>query len=133
MPGRPDQLTRKIEGQPQAAPAITAADGPLRIVWGLHAELFEPALRQRCPTPLAGGALGQCLRRTAVKRDRRQMAPIEIADRFSLVEIPESAVDEVIQALKHSTIKGKKPTVRRERGTPPTRGYKKNAHPGKRK
>nr|CEL14265.1 DEAD-box ATP-dependent RNA helicase CshA [Kibdelosporangium sp. MJ126-NF4] len=63
----------------------------------------------------------------------RDIGAIEIADRFSLVEIPESAVDEVISALKHSTIKGKKPTVRRERAAPPKSGYKKNAHPGKRK
>jgi ATP-dependent RNA helicase DeaD len=40
---------------------------------------------------------------------------IEIADRFSLVEVAESAADEVIAALRRTTIKGKKPTVRRER------------------
>jgi ATP-dependent RNA helicase DeaD len=45
----------------------------------------------------------------------RDIGAIEIADRFSLVEVPESAVDEVIAALRRTTIKGKKPTVRRER------------------
>jgi ATP-dependent RNA helicase DeaD len=45
----------------------------------------------------------------------REIGAIEIADRFSLVEVPESAADEVIAALRASTIKGKKATVRRER------------------
>jgi ATP-dependent RNA helicase DeaD len=45
----------------------------------------------------------------------RDIGAIEIADRFSLVEVPESAADEVVTALRASTIKGRKPTVRRER------------------
>jgi ATP-dependent RNA helicase DeaD len=45
----------------------------------------------------------------------KELGAIEIADRFSLVEVPESAADEVIAALRASTIKGKKATVRRER------------------
>jgi ATP-dependent RNA helicase DeaD len=45
----------------------------------------------------------------------REIGAIEIADRFSLVEVPESAADEVIAALRGSTIKGRKATVRRER------------------
>jgi ATP-dependent RNA helicase DeaD len=45
----------------------------------------------------------------------RDIGAIEIADRFSLVEVPESAADEVVSALRASTIKGRKPTVRRER------------------
>jgi ATP-dependent RNA helicase DeaD len=46
----------------------------------------------------------------------RDIGGIEIADRFSLVEVPEAAADEVIAALRNSTIKGKKATVRRDRG-----------------
>jgi ATP-dependent RNA helicase DeaD len=45
----------------------------------------------------------------------RDIGAIEIADRFSLVEVPEAAADDVISALRASTIKGRKPTVRRER------------------
>lgn len=45
----------------------------------------------------------------------RDIGAIEIADRFSLVEVPRSMVDEVISALRAATIKGKKATVRRER------------------
>jgi ATP-dependent RNA helicase DeaD len=45
----------------------------------------------------------------------RKIGSIEIADRFSLVEVPESAAEDVITALRASTIKGKRATVRRER------------------
>jgi ATP-dependent RNA helicase DeaD len=45
----------------------------------------------------------------------RDIGAIEIADRFSLVEVPESAADQVIKALRRTTIKGRKATVRRER------------------
>jgi ATP-dependent RNA helicase DeaD len=43
----------------------------------------------------------------------RDIGAIEIADRFTLVEVPEAAADEVVRALRASTIKGKKATVRR--------------------
>ena len=45
----------------------------------------------------------------------RDIGAIEIADRFSLVEVPESAADDVIAALRATTVKGKKVTARRER------------------
>jgi ATP-dependent RNA helicase DeaD len=51
----------------------------------------------------------------------RQIGAIEISDRFSLVEVPDAAADEVIDALKRTTIKGRKWSVRRERYTPRAR------------
>jgi ATP-dependent RNA helicase DeaD len=45
----------------------------------------------------------------------RDIGTIEIADRFSLVEVPESAADDVVSALRGTSIKGRKATVRRER------------------
>jgi len=45
----------------------------------------------------------------------RDIGAIEIADRFSLVEVPEAAADEVVDAMRTATIKGKRTTVRRER------------------
>jgi ATP-dependent RNA helicase DeaD len=45
----------------------------------------------------------------------RDIGAIEIADRFSLVEVPESAADDVVTALRQVSIKGRKATVRRER------------------
>ena len=45
----------------------------------------------------------------------RSIGAIEIADAFSLVEIPDESVDEVIVALKKTKIRGLKPIIRRER------------------
>ncbi|RUL88406.1 DEAD/DEAH box helicase [Tautonia sociabilis] len=42
----------------------------------------------------------------------RLIGAIEIADRFSFVEVPEDVADEVVAALRASTIKGRKVTVR---------------------
>jgi ATP-dependent RNA helicase DeaD len=45
----------------------------------------------------------------------REIGAIQITDRFSLVEVPEPAADMVIAAMQRSTIRGRRPTVRRER------------------
>jgi ATP-dependent RNA helicase DeaD len=45
----------------------------------------------------------------------KEIGAIEIADRFSLVEVPETAADDVVAALRQVLIKGRKTTVRRER------------------
>jgi ATP-dependent RNA helicase DeaD len=45
----------------------------------------------------------------------KQIGSIDIALRFSLVEVPEDKADEVIEALRATRIKGKRATVRRER------------------
>ena len=45
----------------------------------------------------------------------KDIGAIEIADRFSLVEVPESAADDVVAALRRTGIKGRSATVRRER------------------
>jgi ATP-dependent RNA helicase DeaD len=47
----------------------------------------------------------------------RDIGAIEIADRFSLVEVPSDRVDQVIAAMKQATIKGKRATIRREKFT----------------
>ena len=48
----------------------------------------------------------------------REIGAIEIADRFSLVEVPERLANAIVAALRASTIKGKKVPVRRERDSP---------------
>jgi ATP-dependent RNA helicase DeaD len=45
----------------------------------------------------------------------RQVGAIEITDRFSLVEVPDDAVAEVMAALRATRVKGKKVKVRRDR------------------
>jgi ATP-dependent RNA helicase DeaD len=47
--------------------------------------------------------------------DSGAVGAIEIHDAFSLVEVPESIAEDVVHALRHSTIKGKKVRVRRDR------------------
>jgi ATP-dependent RNA helicase DeaD len=42
----------------------------------------------------------------------REIGPIKITEKFSVVGVPERSMQKVIDALKHTTIKGKKPTVR---------------------
>ena len=44
---------------------------------------------------------------------------IEVSDRFSIVEVPDEHAQEIIAALRGSTIKGKKAAVRRDRTAPP--------------
>jgi ATP-dependent RNA helicase DeaD len=47
--------------------------------------------------------------------DARAIGAIEIADRFSLVEVPDAAIDAVVDALRGTTIKGKRVVVRRDK------------------
>jgi ATP-dependent RNA helicase DeaD len=89
----------------------TPATGPAR--GGDVARLFLNVGRRAGvrPQDLVGAIAGES------RLSGRDIGAIEIADRFSLVEVPESAADEVIAALRSSTIKGKKATVRRDRPT----------------
>jgi ATP-dependent RNA helicase DeaD len=64
-----------------------------------------------------GDLVGAIANETSVSG--REIGAIEIAGRFALVEVPDAKVEEVIRALRSTTIKGKKPTVRRERFTTP--------------
>jgi ATP-dependent RNA helicase DeaD len=64
------------------------------------------------PQDLVGAIAGES------RLSGRDIGAIEITDRFSPVEVPESAADEVIAALRATTIKGRKPTIRRERYQP---------------
>jgi ATP-dependent RNA helicase DeaD len=47
--------------------------------------------------------------------DSRDIGAIEIADRFSLVEVPDDAAEGIIQALRGTTIRGKRVMARRDR------------------
>lgn len=46
----------------------------------------------------------------------REIGPIDIADRFSLVDVPSNRADHVIAAMRGASIKGKPAKVRRDRG-----------------
>ena len=47
--------------------------------------------------------------------DARAIGAVDIADRFSLVEVPDESADEIIGALRNTTIRGKRVVVRRDR------------------
>ncbi len=47
----------------------------------------------------------------------RQIGPISITENFSTVGVPSDAVDDVIDAMKQTTIKGKRAKIRRDRHT----------------
>ncbi len=61
------------------------------------------------PQDLVGAITGE------TQLQGKQIGAIEITQRFSLVEVPDAAADDVIDALRESKIRGKKATVRRER------------------
>jgi len=61
------------------------------------------------PQDLVGAITGE------ISLSGRDIGAIEIAQRFSLVEVPESAAEEVIDAMRHAKIRGRRATVRRER------------------
>ncbi len=48
----------------------------------------------------------------------RDIGPISITAKFSTVDVPEDAADAVIAAIKQTTIRGKRPTIRRDRAQP---------------
>jgi ATP-dependent RNA helicase DeaD len=70
------------------------------------------------PQDLVGAVAGE------TRLTGRDVGAIEITDRFSLVEVPADAVDEVVDALRATRIKGRKVQVRRDRegGRPSGRG-----------
>jgi ATP-dependent RNA helicase DeaD len=47
----------------------------------------------------------------------RELGAIEITDRFSLVEVPETQVDQIVAAMKQATLRGQRVPVRRDRDT----------------
>ncbi|MYS14121.1 DEAD/DEAH box helicase [Streptomyces sp. SID4982] len=61
------------------------------------------------PQDLVGAIAGE------TRLSGRDIGAIEIADRFSLVEVPEEAADDVVSAMRGANVKGRKAPVRRER------------------
>lgn len=42
-----DRIALAENGRPRAKPTVIPADGPIRVLWGIHAELFDPTVRLR--------------------------------------------------------------------------------------
>jgi ATP-dependent RNA helicase DeaD len=101
---------RKANGRDQRQPAgrdqrrgRSASEGTTRLFVGTGR---SSGVR---PQDLVGAITGES------NLSGRDIGAIEIADRFSLVEVPESAADDVVAALRQASIKGRRTTVRRER------------------
>jgi ATP-dependent RNA helicase DeaD len=94
-PGRAERAERRHRDDPNS----TSETGRIYIGLG-HAARVNP------------GDLVGCIA-NETNLTGRQIGPIKVADRFSIVGVPEHAVDDVIAALKRTTIKGKKVTARR--------------------
>ena len=60
------------------------------------------------PQDLVGAITGE------TRLHGREIGAIQIADRFSLVEVPLDRTDEIVRALRATKLKGRRPTVRRE-------------------
>lgn len=61
------------------------------------------------PQDLVGAIAGE------TRLSGRDIGAIEIADRFSLVEVPEESADDVVRAMRGANVKGRRAQVRRER------------------
>jgi ATP-dependent RNA helicase DeaD len=94
-----------------AGKATGRPERPRRVSGGSAARLFVGVGRDAGIRP--GDLVGAITGETGLKG--RDIGSIEIHQRFALVEVPESAADEVVQALRATMIKGRKATVRRDR------------------
>lgn len=91
-------------GRPRRAPGRGRGDGVARLFIGAGR---NAGIR---PQDLVGAIAGE----SGIAG--REVGAIDIADRFSLVEVPESVAETVIEALRGTKIKGKRVIVRRDRG-----------------
>lgn len=99
---RRERDSRESSGPPGRRPRGNV-DGATRLFVGIGR---RAGLR---PQDLVGAIAGES------GLNAREIGAIQITDRFSLVEVPDSAADMVIKALSRATIRGRRPTVRRER------------------
>jgi ATP-dependent RNA helicase DeaD len=103
--------THGAAGGPSAGPAGSGAPGRTKHTGAGMARLYVAAGRSAGirPADLVGAIAGES------HLKGRDIGGIEITDRFSLVEVPEDAADEVIAALERTRVKGRKVAVRRDR------------------
>ncbi|MGC8512898.1 MAG: DEAD/DEAH box helicase [Acidimicrobiales bacterium] len=97
--GAKREFTKSRSERPRSAPSGTAT----RLYVGVGR---DAGIR---PQDLVGAIAGE------TSLSGRDVGAIEISARFSLVEVPDSAADEVIEALRGTKIRGQRATVRRER------------------
>ena len=116
VPGEDEPEIPAVAAPPPRRKAPAAGPGPARYKFGgrdtgTSARIFVGAGRSAGmrPADLVGAIANEA------KVNPREIGAIQIADRFSLVEVPDAIVDSVIRALKNATIRGQKVLVRRDR------------------
>lgn len=107
---RRDQGGRYDRGDRRDRPSGGKRQGGSRGPSGPTTRLFVGAGRAARirPQDLVGAITGES------SLSGRDIGSIQINEKFSLVEVPEAAADEVVKALLRTTLKGKKPKIRRE-------------------
>jgi ATP-dependent RNA helicase DeaD len=110
-PDRPERTDRPGGRPAGRTPEGRGAGRGGRSSGGPVARLFVGAGRDAGirPGDLVGAITGE------TELSGRDIGSIEIHQRFALVEVPETAADAVVQALRATMIKGRKATVRRDR------------------
>ncbi len=107
--GRPDK-GRPDKGRPdKGRPERGAMRDSGRFEGGETARLYVGAGRKDGVRP--GDLVGAIANETNLSG--REIGPIKVSEHFAIVGVPEGAIDTVIEALKRTTIKGKKATIRR--------------------
>ncbi|MCU1490456.1 MAG: deaD2, partial [Acidimicrobiaceae bacterium] len=109
----PERSAERSAGRPERRPARgeRPRTGQGGRTGGATARLYIGVGRDAGmrPQDLVGAITGE------TSLSGRDIGAIEIAQRFSLVEVPESSAGEVIEALRDAKIRGRRATVRRER------------------
>ena len=108
-PPRGDGPRRTFDDNKRGAPGKPPSGDMTRLFVGIG---HDSKVR---PGDLVGAIAGE------TSLSGRDIGAIQIRDHFSLVEVPESAVEEVIGAIRNTTIKGQKAQIRRERDDPRAR------------
>jgi ATP-dependent RNA helicase DeaD len=101
IPAAAPQRERPRQGAP--SPRRPAMENAVRLFIGAGR---EAGIR---PGDLVGAITGEA------GIDSRDLGAIEIADRFSLIEVPGSRADDIMHALRATTLRGRKVSVRRDR------------------
>jgi ATP-dependent RNA helicase DeaD len=97
--GQEDRRPRRVD---RPAP-VKRGDGLTRIFVGAGR---NAGIR---PADLVGAITGEA------RIASGELGAIEIADRFSLVEVPQDRADDIVAAMRKATLRGQKVQVRRDR------------------
>ena len=109
--GDPDRDLVVFEAAPDSSPRPSRPQSRRGATGVNRVRLFIGAGRRAGVRP--GDLVGAITGEAGVESDA--LGAIEIAENFSLVEVPEMLADEIVAAMKKATLRGQKVTIRRDR------------------